>query len=69
MGVGFLVIAKGVVFLGVTMDCFGAGSSGLFESKAKNSSQLSSTTPISLLVREWRGYLNFPEIERGQSLQ
>ena len=52
MGVGFLVIAKGVVFLGVTMDCFGAGSSGLFESKAKNSSQLSSTTPISLSFKD-----------------
>jgi hypothetical protein len=40
MGVGFLVAAIGTVFFGVT---FGAGNSGVFESKAKNSSQLLST--------------------------
>jgi hypothetical protein len=43
MGVGFLGAGVGVVFFGVTTDCLGAGNSGVFESKAKNSSQLLST--------------------------
>jgi hypothetical protein len=51
--------------LGVTMDCLGAGSSGLFESKAKNSSQLLSTTPISLPRSRMEGLLELSGDRKG----
>jgi hypothetical protein len=44
-GVGFLwVVDVGAVRFGVTLDCFGTGSSADLESNEKNSSQLLSTT-------------------------
>ena len=64
MGVGFLIITPGFVFFGVTIDCFGAGSSGVFESNAKNSSQLSSTSVSCHLTK--RVHLNFQETETDQ---